>query len=382
MHGRIKVRTTAEQAEAKRKEREKKLKIYTETTSRIYQKRKNGEMDKESLSLSEQVLAANPDFSTLWNFRREVFLHKKDESPPEEIQDLCQKELFFLKNCLQVNPKSYGVWYHRQWIMEFMPQPNWKEELQLCNKFLSYDERNFHCWDYRRYTVQKANVSPMDEFNFSTEKIKENFSNYSSWHYRSKLLPLIHPDQSGGSERVEEGALMKEFDLAQNAYFTDPYDQSAWFYHRWLLGREMGYLELICQMGRSELTAVHSSVLQQELESCRLLLEEEPDNKCKYSIRLRDDANNGFVDACIESAFARKGNGGLFGKTYPGGLLQEGVLQRSSEHFEKEDFSKSHASSVPTIFSFSEQKTKRKAPKKRRSIDDDFPAKMLRSTLV
>lgn len=37
-HGRIKVRTTAEQAEAKRKEREKKLKIYQETTSRIYEK--------------------------------------------------------------------------------------------------------------------------------------------------------------------------------------------------------------------------------------------------------------------------------------------------------------------------------------------------------
>ncbi|PFX23521.1 Geranylgeranyl transferase type-2 subunit alpha [Stylophora pistillata] len=82
---------------------------------------------------------------------------------------------------------------------------------------------------------------------------------------------------------------------------------------------------------RSELTAVHSSVLQQELESCRLLLEEEQDNKCKYSIRLRDDANNGFVGACIESAFTRKGNGGLFGKTYPGGLLQAGVLQRPQD---------------------------------------------------
>lgn len=41
--------------------------------------RKNGEMDQESLSLTEQVLATNPDFSTLWNFRREIFLHMKDE---------------------------------------------------------------------------------------------------------------------------------------------------------------------------------------------------------------------------------------------------------------------------------------------------------------
>jgi geranylgeranyl transferase type-2 subunit alpha len=108
--------------------------------------------------------------------------------------------------------------------------------------------------------VEQAQVSAREEFDFTSNKIKENFSNYSSWHYRSKLLPKIHPACPGDTERVEEEALLKgtqsvserglmnaysarsiifflEFQLVQNAFFTDPNDQSAWFYHRWLLGR-------------------------------------------------------------------------------------------------------------------------------------------------
>ena len=151
MHGRVKVRTSEEQAAAKKLEREKKIKKYQLVTGEIQRKREAGELDEELLRLTEELLSQNPDHYTVWNTRREVVLQLLAAATEDSSkQELFKKELHFLELCLKVNPKSYGTFLHRRWVLAQIPTPNWQQEISLCDLFLSYDERNFHCWDYRR----------------------------------------------------------------------------------------------------------------------------------------------------------------------------------------------------------------------------------------
>lgn len=87
------------------------------------------------------------------------------------------------------------------------------------------------------------------ELAYTRDRIDHNFSNYSAWHHRSRLLPAACA-AAEGEEGAAPGAsqhsalplrmLQGEYELVKQAFFTEPLDQSAWFYHRWLLGKGGG----------------------------------------------------------------------------------------------------------------------------------------------
>lgn len=242
MHGRLKVRSTEEQEERKRLEREKKLKAYKYAMSECLTRISKKEYDQVGMKISEEILTSNCDIQTLWNFRKNIILSLDEQnsfSNDEEHARLYANEMSLTEICLKKNPKSYGVWYHRQWCLLRAHELNldkssaaltWKNELDLCNLFLNLDERNFHCWKHRYFVIDHSSLSKLDELEFTYEKICTNFSNYSAWHYRSKLIEHLYYQN-----QIDADMFKKELNLIENAIYTDPNDQSAWIYEKWLL---------------------------------------------------------------------------------------------------------------------------------------------------
>ncbi|CAI6011865.1 unnamed protein product [Closterium sp. NIES-65] len=171
-----------------------------------------------------------------------------------------------IEAALRTNPKCYGAWHHRKWLFalsstEPLPSlganlgPSLQQvrinlrteariarEQKLLGMMLSADDRNFHAWDYWRFMSHVARMSPSKDLGFTMERINANFSNYSAWHSRSKLLPMLHacppppttptaPEAKG----LPQAALEEECELVRQAFFTEPEDQSGWMYQHWLL---------------------------------------------------------------------------------------------------------------------------------------------------
>lgn len=201
---------------------------------------------KEAISASSKLLEINPEILTVWNYRKLALQHNlKEATDLERIKFLVDDELRAVEMALRGNPKSYGAWYHRKWVLsQGLAEVDFDREFRLLDQLLKADSRNFHGWNYRRFVAKLKGLPEVEELKFTMDMINTNFSNYSAWHSRSGLLSrLLNKKAQGFVDR--EKILTEEYELVRQALFTDPSDQSGWFYHLWLLDQTVAPNEVL-----------------------------------------------------------------------------------------------------------------------------------------
>ncbi|KAL1730257.1 hypothetical protein EV714DRAFT_250478 [Schizophyllum commune] len=250
MHGIKRVVYTPEALEAKKKREQARLQEYLALSEAVMSKKRAREISQEAFDLTTKMLENNPEFYSVWNYRRDIMTKGLfSQTTKEGINDLLSTDLALTTAALRAHPKVYWIWNHRRWCLANVPdgpgtaeegdvngwrQDYWNKELYIAERMLEADARNFHAWNYRRYVLANMPVPrpAINEIDYTMQKIKSNFSNFSAWHHRSKVLPTLW--QSGALD--PKASRETEFDLVRNAMYTDPNDQSVWMYHRWLVG--------------------------------------------------------------------------------------------------------------------------------------------------
>ena len=92
-----------------------------------------------------------------------LFENELKDDPKKKLETIGNELKFLIKGIMK-SPKSYTLWFQRQWAIEkglilerqlkLQQSQILENELLLCNKMLKMDERNFHCWNYRLWVVE------------------------------------------------------------------------------------------------------------------------------------------------------------------------------------------------------------------------------------
>ena len=205
---------------------------------------------------------------------------------------------------------------------------------------LSRDSRNFHAWSYRRSVTgeleklqlltlrgsdssidgsvedkepvsadekKREALKPMseEEFKYTTQMVRGNLSNFSAWHQRSVLLPtILQRRQASAADRRK--MFDSELAFVKDAAFVDPWDQSLWFYHGYLMKlllqqppRHPKTSHLVQGSRRTWVEFTNhdrETYLRQELEEIAELLEDSSATDCKWIYQRLLELTQAYLD--------------------------------------------------------------------------------------
>lgn len=299
----------SEEARKQKLEKDKiKIAHYRQLTDALLESKAKGIYNEEALANTTKLLSLNPEFYTIWNYRREIFdaLFARNELTRKLV---LEDDLKFVLLQLRSYPKCYWIWNHRVWcLFALQEEANWEYELAIVSKLLQADARNFHGWQYRRFVVQNLEKKTLNqlsekelktaallavlvnEYKYTTTKINSNISNFSAWHNRSKLIPKIFGalEELGGKVGFDEDKdvyelfaspytlLLHELDLVKTGMYMDADDSSVWLYLHWLVGNDFFVGDLRSHTSAGRLS--YTDILKQQLGVVNELNELEKDD--------------------------------------------------------------------------------------------------------
>lgn len=272
MHSVRKINRSAEQQEARRRKEKVLIQQIRENEDKVLAIRQDADRSpdalKKHLEESAQLLRLYVENTTAWNIRRDLVQSIREKQ-------LLLQELQFTQELLVHNPKVYGVWNYRCWVLDTLGvDAPWERELELVSLLLQKDGRNFHVWGFRRYVVSnleryRGRSMVDEEFEYTTKSINSNYSNFSAMFNRTQLLKR----KVQGLNNDEKLSLLRsEIEYGRSIVMIDPDDESGWLYYRFLLTGGV-FKDLA------------GNVLSRELDQIKMLHAEEPGSSaCMYSL--------------------------------------------------------------------------------------------------
>jgi geranylgeranyl transferase type-2 subunit alpha len=316
--------------EAKRLKLEKdkaKIATYKKLTEEVFELRDSKNHTLDAFDKTTALISLNPEFYTIWNYRREIMLDLISTTNSESYKKLLNEDLKLVMSILKRFPKCYWIWNHRRWCLFELVKigtVDWNYEFAVVSKLLLLDARNFHGWQYRRFVVENIeksvveapDVSPdeeklqlleinVTEFNFTTSKINSNLSNFSAWHNRSKLVSKVYrlfqelkgqiPEKYLETFEIFKSPyliLMHDLELVKTGMYMDSDDTSIWLYLSWLLTDKFFVEDL-----KNATDITYLEILNQQLEIVTELNE----------LEKSDNANNYDHGWCLKTIIMLKG---------------------------------------------------------------------------
>ena len=236
---------------------------------------------KELLGLVK-LMKENPKSYTLWGHRQWIILEglKIEKFMTEQqLQEkakggILNNEIKLCDKMLAADERNFHCWNYRSWVIntqleqydeiekaikikaQMKAKQEQEQSLQIKNDTEASkdteankdteaskdtDEADNNADEVQtqesvvEYVASEKKLEKLNrEFDMTTNMIEKNFSNFSAWHYRSKLMIKIY-ESNDGLYQVPLDLIQSELEKIKHAIFTEPNDQSSWNYHRWLV---------------------------------------------------------------------------------------------------------------------------------------------------